>query len=1115
MLCPLHSLLATLLVAPVPAPAPAVQQAHRAPRLTEAPFRVLDNVEGDDVDLLAYPVKPLVMAPGHAALWALNTHGSEVVGYDGSSTRPFRAYPVPWSPVSIEYWVSSVDAHHELLVVSRGTYGLTRLAPATGNLLGFLELPAEPGGTLLVGDHLFVACSALDQVVEVDLVAGTIHQVFEIDTTRHLLFLSADGLGNVLVTPLLSGNNTMPRRSAVAGSFASDPQGNVLDMTNPLQADVPLPDEDVVRIVPGAAPGAGHVEVAAKGVGTMLFAHGINPATGDLWVLNTDSINADPALDSEPEVRGLFSVNRLTIVDLPAPGAPPATAHTFVSLDDVPPAPLGKPFALAFTQSGAALVTGTSTDNVSVLTPAGGHLLSWNLPGGSIPRGVLVDETLGVAFVHAWGTNTIQVRGLATPGVVLATLDVGHDPTSEERKAGRRIFYDARNSLNASVSCESCHVEGMFDHLVWNLSGTPSDDKGVLFTQSLKGIEFTKPYHWRGERDLVDFNPAFDGLLGGAELTPQQFEAFEAFLIGLQYPANPFEHPRRGVSNDTRRARFDFPVHSALSAARGQELWFALPSVGNDACNDCHTLPTGTNNDFFPDAERDTAHRNTFVNTAFNGLWRKEQKTRVEVKERFRPAELRPPLGAGSSHAGLSNGVFEFNRDNFGLAMADEQDIAFFVHQLDSGLAPAVHRAVLVAPADPSPPGLFDYFEAQAELRNCDLVVFGRVNLGAGPQRLRWYRDRATGLFVPEDVDLVPRPLAFFVQQAELGVGVNLVVGLPVGMGRRFAVDPDNDLLFRADEAQRGTDPRDPDSDDDGFLDGTEVRFGSDPLSAASVPSTLQGPAIRSVRKLFHTARVAKLIVEADRPVHVRVEYASNLGDAGQVVEDGEWKTLWEVALRDLEPSNEVAGVQRLYTGTVTVTDEFGHTALAALPALETLPFTNALEFGVPDPIELECVLRGLALVAAAPAPGGGFDLTYAARVEDRKRAAPAPLAGHAVVARVIRNGVVETAIDMNGGPPASEILSQFGFNGEYGGFGGFGPFVVGTPSGANGVSTLAFRLPLAQSGDRIVLAIEMAGRPVDPGAFDPRHPAFDDASLFDLANTPAAFRATAAVTLP
>src|SRR6185503_19914872 len=205
------------------------------------------------------------------------------------------------------------------------------------------------------------------------------------------------------------------------------------------------------------------------------------------------------------------------------------------------------------------------------------------------------------------------------------------------------------------------------------------------------GIEFTKPYHWRGERELIDFNPAFSGLLGGANLTPTQFAAFEELLFGLQNPANPFEDPRR-IVNDRRKLGFEFDVHPSVSAVHGQELYFPEPSVGNDSCNDCHTLPTGTNNDFFPDELDDTGHRNTFKNTAFNGLWRKEQKTRVQVKEHFFPAELRPPLGAGSSHAGLSNGVFEFNQDNFDMPVNDEEDIALFVHQLDSGLAPAVHH---------------------------------------------------------------------------------------------------------------------------------------------------------------------------------------------------------------------------------------------------------------------------------------------------------------------------------------------------------------------------------------------------------------------------------------
>ena len=1104
-------LLLPLLALPGPA-TPQQKNTAAEERLREAPFRVLDNVEGDDIDLLNYPLRPLLVAPD--GLWALNTHNSEVVSFIGLSGAPSRLHPVPWNPVALEYWISPLDSHRELLVVSRGTHGLTRLAPVTGEILGYLQLPAEPGDALRVGNHLFVACSALDQVVEVDLLTNTIWQTYEIDTTRHLLFLSADGLGNVLVTPLLSGNNTMPRRTAVAGEFANDPGGNVLDMTNPALADLALPDEDVFRVVPGATPGAGHVEVAATGVGTMLFAHGVNPVTGQLWVLNTQSVNADPVLDSEPEVKGLFSQNRLTLVDLPPVGGPPATVHTFVSLDSVPPVPLGKPYQLSFGSNGAAVIIGALTDNVSVLAANGAHLASFDLPEGSIPRGVLFHESAQRLYVLNWGTNLIQVRATNQPGLpILATLDLGYDPTSPLRKQGRQIFYDGHNSLLDNLSCESCHVEGLFDHLTWNLSDFPVDDKGALFTQSLKGIEFTKPYHWRGERELADFNGAFPGLLGGASLDEQEFAAFEEFVFGLQNPANPFEDPRR-VLNDRRTLGFEFDTHDGLSAVRGQELYLHEPSVGTASCNGCHTLPTGTNNDFFPDEAGDTAHRNTFKNTAFNGLWRKEQKTRVTVKERFRPAELRPPLGAGASHAGLANGVFEFNLQNFDLAEEDEQDIALFVHQIDQGLAPAVHRAVLIAPANPQPAALAEYFMPQARARNCDLVVLGRVNLGAGAQSLRWFWDRELRLFRSEDADLVPQPLAFFVAQAQAGTGKNLLVALPVGMGRRFAVDPDNDLLFRQDEAQLGANSRDADSDDDGFLDGTERRFGSNPISAASVPSTAEVPAVTLVKKHFHTARVAKWTVAADRPVTLRVDYASSLGDVGVFLEDAEFKTLWEVALRDLEPSNANAGVLRVYSGTITVTDEFGHTDTAPLAPFQTLSFTDAMESGVANPIELETVLRDLVFVSAAPAGAGGYDLTYRARIEDRKRAS-SPLAGHAVVARVLRNGDVETVIDMNGGPPADELGSQFGAGDEYGGFGGAGPFVVGSLSVADGLSTLTFRLPNALAGDQVRLSIEMAGRPADAGTFDPTLPLFDDASLFDLANTPAQFRATTPVTLP
>jgi hypothetical protein len=48
-------------------------------------------------------------------------------------------------------------------------------------------------------------------------------------------------------------------------------------------------------------------------------------------------------------------------------------------------------------------------------------------------------------------------------------------------------------------------------------------------------------------------------------------------------------------------------------------------------------------------------------------------------------------------------------------------------------------------------------------------------------------------------------------------------------------VDFDNDGLTNDEEIARGTDRTNPDTDGDGFLDGAEVRLGTNPLDAKSI----------------------------------------------------------------------------------------------------------------------------------------------------------------------------------------------------------------------------------------------------------------------------------------
>jgi hypothetical protein len=71
-----------------------------------------------------------------------------------------------------------------------------------------------------------------------------------------------------------------------------------------------------------------------------------------------------------------------------------------------------------------------------------------------------------------------------------------------------------------------------------------------------------------------------------------------------------------------------------------------------------------------------------------------------------------------------------------------------------------------------------------------------------------------------------------------------------VGSGARLSIDRDSDCLPDLDEPVLGTSAVNADTDDDGWLDGWEVFEGSDPTSAASVPTSLTAPVIHGVPEL-------------------------------------------------------------------------------------------------------------------------------------------------------------------------------------------------------------------------------------------------------------------------
>ena len=842
-----------------------------------APYEELNNLEGPYLDLVLAPIRPMEIDFERGRLYALNGHTSTVHELT-TSGQLIRVHDVPWGPVSLAPWFSSGEtpSFDYLLVVCRGTHTLARLHLPSGEIDALVELPTEPADIVVHphSNHAFVSCSGAGVVVEVDVARARIVRQYPI-ASKEPTFLALRGPA-VLVAPMFSGNNS----TVETGQFVLDAGPNgVLDLTRPSIALEGLPDHDLFQILPGT-----EAEPLARGLGAVQFGLAVQPGTQEIWQLSTDGLNKDPALFGEPALRGDFIRNQLARVRPPTQAAGIVEPVEIINLDDSdrittgiqfdPARTVGQPYHIWFDETGSAYIVGLLTDNVTQLDPSGSFVREWDV--GSIPRMVITTPSATHAWVYCWGSSTVETYALGATPVLANTISLGVDPTPEREATGRRLYYSAAFSEHNNASCNSCHIEGNADFLAWDLSGV-TDNKGPLVTQFLRGIEETAPYHWRGERaEFSDFNSAFEELLGGDRLTEgdgSEFEALEAFVFSMVQPANPNQHPLRLLDATAGITDID-GTHYPGDATRGQQTFLTEPSSGmaEVTCGRCHMLPIGTAGDIFPDEPLlQDQFRNHFVIASFNAIWRKEQPSIETITLTNGGIERRPTLGVGTSATGLRNSVRDFINDPI-FIFDDQQvnDVAAFVNQFDSGLAPAVHRAWLLQAGDAAESDLRmieHYLLPQAALRSCDIAVVGQVMESGTRRELRWFWDRRSETFLSEDSTVPAQTLEYFAAQAYDEGMKNIFLGLPVGMAQRWAVDFDLDGLFNIDELGFETNPDDPDTDSDGYPDGHEVVHNGDPRNPGIGSDDQELAVISSVEVVYDTAHSAKLLVNVSEPV--------------------------------------------------------------------------------------------------------------------------------------------------------------------------------------------------------------------------------------------------------
>jgi YVTN family beta-propeller protein len=656
-------------------------------------------------------VRPLALSVDNARLFATNTpfNRLEIFSTAGGTLSPLASVPVGLEPIAVairsdtEVWVVN-HLSDSVSIVDVSDFSAARVVRTL--LVGdeprdIVFAGPKRGRAFITTAHRGQRLADLDPPLDPQLTTPSIGRadvwVFDADNlgdaargtpiailnlfsdTPRALAPSADG-STVYAAAFNSGN-----RTTVLGAFAIDDRGlpppldNVDGVVAPRNGlivkfrnssldgqmhwmdereDVTwddlvrfnLPDKDVFVIDANANPPAQVKGEAGyfTGVGTVLFNMVVNPASGKIYVSNTDAKNevrfeGAGSHASRQTVRGHLAESRITVL---SPGeVTPRHLNKHIDYTQCCAAlpneenqkSLAFPQGMAVSSDGQTLyVAALGSSKVGVFSTAALEDGSFQpdmanqIPvSGGGPSGLALDEAGQRLYVLTRFNNSISVIDTASRSELSQVALNKNFSEPENVTRGRRILYDATLSSHGDSACASCHIFGDFDGLAWDLGdpdghvlanpnpfevGSPNPFhpmKGPMTTQSLRGMDNHGPMHWRGDRTgaydaesiqpnggaydeeagFKKFKPAFISLLGRNEdqpLADEDMQAFSDFVRQIMYPPNPI----RNLDNSLT------PMQQ-----EGRDFYFGGISDIVRNCNGCHVLdPHG--NEEFPEVVR-------------------------------------------------------------------------------------------------------------------------------------------------------------------------------------------------------------------------------------------------------------------------------------------------------------------------------------------------------------------------------------------------------------------------------------------------------------------------------------------------------------------------------
>ena len=786
------------------------------------------------VNFEAHQTRPICLSPDGTRLFAVNTPDGRLSVFDVSNP----ANPVPVLireiAVGIEPVSVNVVSNDEAWVVNEVSDSVSVVSVAAGVVTDTLACKDEPADVVFANGRAFVSCSQYNLLRVFDLTTHAATAVIPLEGLNpRSLAVSADGT-KVYAAFKLSGNRTtlLPPSLAPAPPPPTNPAlpappqvGLIVSADDVRLSPAPnMPDNDVAEIATGALT----VTRYFHGTGTVNFCVAVRPASAELWIANTEARNLT---QFEPAQKGHSVDNRVTRVNTFGAGTVtpfdlnPGTDYLLFPNNAALATALAQPTALAFTPDGAAFwLASFGTDRVAKIDANTGAVVTRIETGPTTgtaadprhkrgPRGLALQAATGRLYVLNRISNTISIVSTVSEAM-LGEIPTGtFDPTPATIRQGRGFLYDARLSGNGTQSCASCHIDGDRDDLAWDL-GNPGGSmqtvstpfgsfsmhpmKGPMTTQTLRGFLIVDlvpsifpqasmlPLHWRGDRaDFTAFNPAFASLLGGAQISAADMNAFRDFVNTIVIQPNPNQNLDR-----TMPALFPPGDPNAGDPNAGKSTFENENFAVNQRCTTCHALPAGSNRVIIP-----------------AGLLQESQSFKVPhlrnvyQKLRFKRSATEPSLsGFGLMHDGQEPDFVSFlTRPVFGSFATDltrKRNLSAFMQCFDTGTAPAVgHTRTVRAATLAASAAEWSVLEAQAAAIYSDLVVRLLENGG----RHGFVYRPATNDYLGDQAALGPLTRAAL--EAKIAAGATAtIMGTPRTSGPRLAIDRNGNGIPDGDE---------------------------------------------------------------------------------------------------------------------------------------------------------------------------------------------------------------------------------------------------------------------------------------------------------------------------